>query len=94
MSNIQVLAALPNPFTGLTSSLMSEYVEYVADGLLERLGVPPFYQTNNPVSVVVLGVPASEELTRYLVSVHGHAPYSGKVELLRTAGIGLQWGGR
>ena len=30
---------------------MAEYIEYVADTLLTYLGVPPRYNTMNPVSV-------------------------------------------
>ena len=40
------------PFNGLTSSLMSEYIEHVADQLLERLDIPSRYGAPNPVSVM------------------------------------------
>ena len=28
---------------------MGEYIEYVADGLLVCLDIPPYYKTSNPV---------------------------------------------
>lgn len=31
--------------------MMGEYIEYVADGLLDSLHLPPYYGTLNPVSI-------------------------------------------
>ncbi|KAI0682584.1 putative ribonucleoside-diphosphate reductase small chain B [Earliella scabrosa] len=41
-------AALPRPLIGMNSTLMRQYVEYVADFLLKQLGVPPLYNALNP----------------------------------------------
>lgn len=40
--------ALPVDLIGMNSRLMSEYIEYVADFWLTRLGVPKMYNTANP----------------------------------------------
>ena len=45
------LAALPRGLRGLNAPLMNQYVEYVADFLLWRLGFPSLYGQKNPVSV-------------------------------------------
>ena len=41
--------ALRTPFVGLNASLMDEYIEYVADDLLARLNLLPYYKAANPV---------------------------------------------
>ena len=43
------LAALPTALRGLNAMLMNQYVEYVADFLLWRLGFPALYGQTNPV---------------------------------------------
>lgn len=43
-----VSAALPVSLIGMNASQMSCYIEYVADHLLETLGVEPLYGTPNP----------------------------------------------
>jgi ribonucleoside-diphosphate reductase subunit M2 len=40
--------ALPANLIGMNSSMMSEYIEFVADHLLGSLGVPKHYNTKNP----------------------------------------------
>ena len=49
------LDALHVPFLGLNASLMNEYIEYVADGLLVCLGMTPYYETPNPVRCLLTG---------------------------------------
>ena len=39
---------------GLTSDQMRQYLEYVADQRLERLGLAPRYNTTNPLSFMEL----------------------------------------
>ena len=43
-------AALPKGLPGLNAMLMSQYVEYVADFLLEKLGYNTIFESKNPVS--------------------------------------------
>lgn len=43
-----VVDSLPVSLVGMNASLMSQYIEYVADFWLERLGVKKFYGTKNP----------------------------------------------
>ena len=43
-----VSSALPVELIGMNSSLMSEYIEFVADHLLSSLGVAKIYNTTNP----------------------------------------------
>jgi ribonucleoside-diphosphate reductase beta chain len=40
--------ALPVGLIGMNANLMSQYIEYVADFWLERLGYPKYYNTANP----------------------------------------------
>jgi len=40
--------SLPNGLLGLTHQMMKQYVEYIADRRLERLGLPKPYGTSNP----------------------------------------------
>jgi hypothetical protein len=40
--------ALPSGLIGMNAELMSKYIEFVADRLLEALGVPAVYGTPNP----------------------------------------------
>ena len=44
-------AALPNGLSGLNATLMGQYVEYVADFLLWKLGVSTMYGQTNPVRI-------------------------------------------
>ena len=46
-----IIAALPNALKGLNATLMAQYVEYVADFLLWRLGYATLYGQTNPVRV-------------------------------------------
>ena len=39
---------LPRGVLGLNAGLFVEYVQYVADRRLERIGLPPMYGSNNP----------------------------------------------
>lgn len=39
---------------GFNAELMGNYIEYVADGLLQRLSVPTLYGTQNPVRAFLL----------------------------------------
>jgi ribonucleotide reductase beta subunit family protein with ferritin-like domain len=43
-----VCDAIPVELIGMNSSLMSQYIEYVADHLLLTLGYPKLYQSSNP----------------------------------------------
>ena len=49
-----ILESIPCRLVGMNSDLMSEYVEYVADGLLQRLGYEPLYGAANPFSFMDL----------------------------------------
>lgn len=40
--------ALPVSLIGMNSSLMSQYIEFVADRLLKDLGYRPIFGSNNP----------------------------------------------
>lgn len=40
--------ALPVDLIGINRSLMKQYIEFVADRLLADLGIPKFYETENP----------------------------------------------
>lgn len=48
-----VAVALPQALLGLNSLLMDEYVGYVADVMLRRLGFPALYDVANPVSLIL-----------------------------------------
>lgn len=43
-----ICEALPVNLIGMNSTLMAEYIEYVADFWLGRLGLPKVYNTSNP----------------------------------------------
>jgi ribonucleotide reductase beta subunit family protein with ferritin-like domain len=43
-----ITGALPYDLKGMNKTLMSEYIEFVADRLLTSLGCPKFYGTMNP----------------------------------------------
>jgi len=43
-----VTNALPVELIGMNSKLMSQYIEFVADRLLQSIGVPKKYNTSNP----------------------------------------------
>lgn len=43
-----VCDALPVSLVGMNSTLMKEYIEFVADHLLVELGCPKYYNTENP----------------------------------------------
>lgn len=43
-----IIESLPCNLIGMNSSLMSDYIEFVADRLLVQLGNEPLYNTNNP----------------------------------------------
>jgi ribonucleoside-diphosphate reductase beta chain len=43
-----ITEALPVGLIGMNASLMSQYIEYVADFWLERLGYAKYYNTANP----------------------------------------------
>ena len=58
-SDDRLSAALPIGLRGLNAHLMNQYVEYVADFLLWRLGFSTIYGKSNPVCVplaLLLGV--------------------------------------
>ena len=40
--------ALPVSLIGMNAKLMSQYIEFVADRLLEQLGCPKYYNATNP----------------------------------------------
>ena len=43
-----VTESLPVELIGMNSSLMTQYIQFVADRLLYSLGVPKFYKVENP----------------------------------------------
>ena len=43
-----VTESLPVELIGMNSSLMTQYIKFVADRLLYSLGVPKFYKVENP----------------------------------------------
>tara|TARA_A100001015_G_C15030470_1_gene732931 strand:- start:155 stop:1075 length:921 start_codon:yes stop_codon:yes gene_type:complete len=43
-----IVEALPCKLIGMNSTLMKEYIEFVADRLLLQLGNEPYYNTHNP----------------------------------------------
>jgi ribonucleotide reductase beta subunit family protein with ferritin-like domain len=43
-----ICEALPCKLIGMNSSLMSKYIEFVADRLLVQLGYPKLFNTSNP----------------------------------------------
>ena len=43
-----VTESLPVELIGMNSSLMTQYIKFVADRLLYSLGVPKFYRVENP----------------------------------------------
>lgn len=43
-----ILDALPVSLIGMNSLMMSQYIEFVADVWLQRLGAPAFYNAKNP----------------------------------------------
>jgi ribonucleoside-diphosphate reductase beta chain len=43
-----VTDALPVNLIGMNADMMSQYIEFVADRLLDALGVPKLYKTSNP----------------------------------------------
>jgi len=49
-SYLPFLEALPVKLQGMNNAMMCEYIEFVADQLLNMLGYPKFYNTANPVS--------------------------------------------
>ena len=49
-----IVDALPCRLIGMNSSLMSLYIEYVADRLLSQLGYEKLYHSKNPFSFMEL----------------------------------------
>lgn len=48
-ANTLFAAALSEPLLGMNASLMSDYVKYVGDFMLNKLGMYPLFHTKNPV---------------------------------------------
>ena len=48
LEQIYAMDACPNGIVGLNARSFSEYVEYIADRRLERIGLPKHYDTRNP----------------------------------------------
>ena len=67
-----LLDALCTPVIGLNASLMGEYIEYVADCLLENLCLPIYYNKENPV-----GARVSHHTLRIRWLIHPSVPVHG-----------------
>jgi ribonucleotide reductase beta subunit family protein with ferritin-like domain len=48
VEKIFIRDALENPILGMNAALMIQYVEFVADGLLQMLGIPVHFKSKNP----------------------------------------------
>ncbi|GFE54229.1 ribonucleoside-diphosphate reductase small chain [Babesia ovis] len=48
VERVFICDSLPCDLIGMNSALMAQYIEFVADRLLQALGVPPVYKTKNP----------------------------------------------
>ena len=84
--------ALPDGLPGLNATIMNQYVEYVADFLLEKLGFSALYHSANPVSFSSRNaLQFYLNLPMYEVSVHGRHRDTGQGQLLREASVGLSW---
>ena len=74
-----VTSALPVELIGMNSALMRQYIEFVADRLLEALGVPKHYNTKNPFEWMTL------------ISLQGKTNFFEKrVSEYAKAGVGAQ----
>ena len=49
-----IIEALPCKLIGMNSTLMGQYIEYIADRLVTQLGYSKIYQTSNPFSFMEL----------------------------------------
>jgi hypothetical protein len=56
----------------MNSTLMNQYIEFVADRLLVALGNEKVYKVSNPVSAVLVGSPVYVAHPVYSVRFHGH----------------------
>jgi len=41
-------AAMPKPLAEMNSTLLTQYIKSIADGLMQEIGVPPLYRQENP----------------------------------------------
>lgn len=71
--------------------LMGEYIEFVADRLLQMLGLDVEFGATNPVRVLLFILPMiARWLTSRPVPVHGAHLHAREDEFLRAQGLRLQ----
>lgn len=73
--------SLPVSLLGMNSNLMCQYIQYVADHLLEELGLPSYYNVENPFSwMESISLPTEEKFFERITSVYTHPALSGTSE--------------
>jgi ribonucleotide reductase beta subunit family protein with ferritin-like domain len=69
-----IVEAIPCRMVGMNAGLMSTYIEYVADGLLTRLGYAPIYGATNPFSFMdLIGMAGRSNFFEERVSLYQRA---------------------
>ena len=69
-----ITESIPCRLVGMNSDLMAQYIEYVADGLLQRLGCEPLYGSENPFSFMdMIGLGGRSNFFEERVSLYQRA---------------------
>jgi ribonucleoside-diphosphate reductase beta chain len=66
--------SIPCRMIGMNATLMTQYIQYVADGLLVRLGYPAIYGASNPFPFMdLIGMPGRSNFFEERVSLYQRA---------------------
>jgi ribonucleotide reductase beta subunit family protein with ferritin-like domain len=69
-----ILESIPCRMVGMNSELMAQYIEYVADGVLAKLGYPALYGTANPFGFMdLIGMGGRSKFFEERVSLYQRA---------------------
>lgn len=78
-----ICESLPCRLIGMNADLMSQYIEYVADGILAKLGYDPLYRTSNPFGFMdLIGMVGRSNFFEERVSLYQRADVLNKDRLL------------
>lgn len=97
-----IVESVPCRLVGMNPTLMTQYIEYVADGLLARLGYSPIYGSANPFSFMdLIGMAGRSNFFEERVSLYQRADVlnqdrlatAASHDLLGTGGGGDAGGG-
>ena len=75
-----IIEALPVSLIGMNSALMSQYLEFVADNLLEDLGLERYYKVSQPFKFMeTIGLQTKTNFFEKRVSNYNKAETGGSI---------------